>query len=116
MDPLFSDKFTCPECRRVLERPVTVRGVAWRALVEDHIAECRADSPLRLDRKVQAAPDRELRAFVFARLTDVSTGSRHAREVLAEHGPDSFVFESVVVRLMSDLMEIEKRILEARGG
>jgi hypothetical protein len=115
-DPLFSDIFTCPECKLRFERPVRLRGIEWKAFVEDHLSECERKSPVRLNRKVQASPDRELRAFVLARLSNVHNMSRHSREVIAEHGCESIAFESSVVYMLSELMEIEKRVLKARNS
>ena len=104
----YLDSWTCPDCRTVLSRE-RMTGRVWMAFVEDHEEACRAMAPDRLERGQQ-----EDVLFVLARLSRVAETVRLAREVVAKQGVGSHTLESVVVRALSGLDEIERRILETR--
>lgn len=110
----FLDVWTCPECRTVMQRG-RMTGRVWIAAVEDHFDDCKRSSPLRLEQTVGQGRDSEDRLFVLSRLSRVSECTRLAREVMVQQGIESFTLETVLVRAMSGLMEIEQKMLEARS-
>lgn len=79
------------------------------ATVEDHVEDCRAGAADRLERGQQ-----EDVLFVLARLSRVAETVRLAREIVGKQGVGGQTLESVVVRAMSGLMEVEQRILTSR--
>jgi hypothetical protein len=106
-DPLWSDSWHCPTCGQGFTRAAGLRGAAWRASVEDHLAECQRAAPPVLHPRER----REANAYILSRLARASDLLAQARRAFEQHGADSVAFECALVSAQSEMMEAEKQAL-----